>query len=391
MVFGIVVIGYNRMESLHRLLTALDGAQYGNERPLLIISLDRCNDEIVRQKMLKIAEGFSWNYGKKEIIAYDIRLGLKEHILKCGGYMEKYNLDALIVFEDDVEPSRAFFNYAKQAAEYYENDDRIAGISLYSYRRNVVSNMPFMPAYSNSDVYYMNLAQSWGQVWIRSKWEEFIKWYQINANKEPDSSGVPSWICAWPSESSWLKYHIWYCIEKKKYFVYPYKSLTTNYMDEGEHSGIASTLFQVPMEENPDYQYVFERLSDSSVKYDAYFEREMSSWDRHGSKTIIDLYGSKYHDQRYSGYDKAITTLLLDYKIDATFGLCKKPHEVNAITNTQGEGIFLYDLSVKEKNKYLVENIRSKRRYYYCENDNIKDYLTLCIRLIIEKLRKRIR
>ena len=138
--YGIVAIGYNRKKSLQRLLEALNHVDYQEYAPILIISLDYSGV----LDIIKTAEEFRWDYGEKIVKSYEKQQGLRKHILKCGDYIDEYQLDAIAVFEDDIVPSPAFFSYMVQAVQYYKDDMEIAGISLYTHLWNVNQEMPEM-------------------------------------------------------------------------------------------------------------------------------------------------------------------------------------------------------------------------------------------------------
>ena len=129
---GIVAIGYNRLESLKRLLMTLKRVDYKEDRVTLIISLDFNENNDVKD----FASKFQWPYGDKILRFSHKKLGLRRHVLQCGNYLNEYNLDAIAVFEDDIVPSVAFYNYMRQAVAYYQNVAEVAGIALYSFRIN---------------------------------------------------------------------------------------------------------------------------------------------------------------------------------------------------------------------------------------------------------------
>ena len=133
--------------------------------------------------------------------------------------MDKYDLDAMVVLEDDIYPSKAFFSYVKNMSEKYIYDDRIEGVSLYSFARNPMTLDEFAAADTWMDVYFMQFACSWGQVWFREKWKKFKKWYLEHSDSEPNKLVVPDAVAKWP-ESSWLKHHIRYCAENNRFFVF---------------------------------------------------------------------------------------------------------------------------------------------------------------------------
>ena len=333
---GIVVIGYNRKDSIQRLLNRLNVCFYENKEVPLVISLDNCGTDEVQ----KCAESFEWKFGQKIIRTYKKRLGLKNHILKCGDFINEFNWDAAVVFEDDVYPSIGFYNFASQAVEYYAHDERIAGISLYSHQWNIHKDLPFQ-AFSNgkSEVYFLQVAQCWGQVWMKKQWNSFSEWYQTHEEFNP-SSDVPSTYSSWP-KSSWLKYHNQYCVENGKYFVYPYQGLSTCFSDAGEHAAFSSSVFQTTMEECKDRTYRFDDL-EAGIVYDAFFEsiniKSMLERKMQDSVTV-DLYGEKTKlDSRY-----ILTTKSLPYIVVESYGLDLRPMECNVINTIKGSAIKLYD------------------------------------------------
>ena len=344
--YGIVTIGYNRPSSLRRLLEALNKAEYKGYEVLLIISLDYSEMPEINE----MAEKFIWRHGNKIVKAYTERQGLRKHVLQCGGYMEEYALDAMAVFEDDVFPSPAFFNYMVQAVDFYGDCEDIAGISLYTHLWNEVSSMPFQPMYSGKDVYFMQYAQSWGQIWLPRQWKQFKEWYQEHSEVFREAPGVPATVSEW-KDSSWLKYHIRYCVEKNKYFVYPYESLTTNFTEIGTHNLYKTALYQVPLQTNSQKKYQFGLLYDNqSVVYDAFFENQRlaEAIKIPYEELCVDLYGSK-SDRKGKKY--WLTMQCANYKLEHTYGLSLRPHELNVILDIPGTEVKLYNLSCPEEEK----------------------------------------
>lgn len=339
---GIVVVAYNNVEGLSRLLESLSSAKY-HEIVDLVISIDHGGSSRVEI----IAKKYTWKYGHKTIKTYPQNLGLRQHILSCGNFMNEYSWDAMVVLEDDIVVAPGFYNYTSQVVEFYRQNPRIAGISLYKHEINILAKKPFVPVKKGADVYFMQYAQSWGQVWLRESWKSFIQWLQDEKYKYIPESDIPANVIGW--KNSWLKYHIMYCISENKYFVYPYFSLTTNYSDPGAHRVISSTAFQVPMDYAESKKYTFTQIDDDeAIVYDAFFENKKLGVTLTGidhSMLDIDLYGKKKTHNRY-----LLTEQRYDYKIIRTWGRKLRPHEMNIVMDVNGEDIFLYDTSVAEKN-----------------------------------------
>ena len=339
---AIVVIGYNRINSIKRLLLSLENAYYDNDNIDLIISIDKSDTDIIET----YADQYQWKYGRKKVIKHKENLGLRTHILSLGVWFDEY--DALIILEDDVVVSQSFYCFAKQTVNQYGNCSDIAGIGLYSYKMNYITDLPFEPIKDNNDVYFMKCAMSWGQIWLKKQWKEFISWYHENIDFKY-SANIPYRLFSWP-KSSWLKYHTRYCIENNKYFVYPYYSLSTNYSDVGEHNNDTNnnTLYQVPLVMDLKKEFILPNFDENIIKYDGYFELE-NLYQILGlaqKDTCIDLYNSKKnkYNKRYW-----LTTQNLPYHIIRSYGLNFRPAEANIILNSTGNDIKLYDTRYRTK------------------------------------------
>ena len=81
-------------------------------------------------------------------------------MLKCGDYAEKYG--SVIVLEDDLYVSPFFYVCASAALDYYEKDERIAGISLFNLPYSQSWKLPFVPLQDDSDVYFKQVPASLG-------------------------------------------------------------------------------------------------------------------------------------------------------------------------------------------------------------------------------------
>ena len=379
--YAIVVVGYNRTNGILRLLNSLEKAEYGEDKVTLIISLDNCGNDSVEKAVAKAA----WSHGDKIIRTFPERQGLRKHILACGEYLNEY--EAIAVLEDDLVVSPAFYSYMAQSIEYYKGDSEVAGISLYTHGMNVNAELPFVPAVNSCDVYFQQFAQSWGQIWIRESWMEFKKWYQENHDKPIADVTVPEFVSSW-SDNSWLKYHIKYCIENKKYFVYPYTSLTTCFSDKGQHSAGSNDFYQVRLMMDSQKEYHFGRLDDVVV-YDAFFERcDMYRFlNCKEDELCVDLYGTKNNRQEKRYW---LTRMQLPYETVRQFGLCMRPHENNVIFNIEGEDIYLYDTvksaAIIKKSKWKENN--KIVQYYYNFNADFKKALSYIVWKIQRKLKR---
>lgn len=377
---AIVVVAYNRSKSLTRVLRSLDNAVY-NSSVTLIISIDNGDNKDI----LNIANDFKWKYGLKKVIYRKKNLGLKKHILTCAEYSEEFG--SIIMLEDDIYVSRYFYVYTQEAIKEYMNDDKIAGISLYSHMYNVVAFQPFMPIADCSDVYFMQFASSWGQCWTDKQWINFKEWMKANDGTISIKDNMSLSIIKW-SDSSWLKYFIKYLVDNNKYFVYPRVSFTTNFSDAGTHVQGESYDYQVNLA-NGFNNFKFESLEKSLSIYDVYFEIKPAIINKFNDELKeynyeVDLYGKKRLDMIKKEY--ILTSRSVKNKI-MSFGRNLKPLENNIINNIKGEKLYLAKvIDVKDEDK-TNKKIIDEFNYFYTNTVSWK----YCIELLKYKLRCRMK
>jgi len=331
----IVVVAFNRPKSLERLLFSLKQAK-NIENAKLIISIDHDEPKTVLVK--KIADDFIWPFGEKEVIYHNQRLGLRRHVLQCGDFAKTYG--SVIILEDDLFVSPYFYDYTVQALSYYDNDERIGGISLFNPPREELYEKPFVPINDNSDVYFMQFPSSLGQAWTGKQWEHFREWY----NNEPDISVIhlPDKVFTWP-ETSWKKYFCAFLVKFNKFVAFPKISLTTNFNDPGSnmkfnvnHEG--QTQLKIG---NSNFRFI--NLRDSYCIYDVYFEimqeglnKIIQGLDEYPYE--MDLYGRKNIEKITKPY--IITTRQIINPINS-YKRALKPHEMNVIFKLKGTDIHL--------------------------------------------------
>ena len=337
---AIVVIAYNRKAPLLRLLKSLNEACYpeGKDIPL-IISIDKSDSDEVE----RAAQDFEWKHGSKEVRLKEENLGLKKHVLSCGDISEEFG--SVIMLEDDLFVSKAFYFYTLAALKKSRHDERVGGISLYNHRLNVHAREPFEAADDGYDNYFIQFASSWGQAFLKEQWASFREWFEAHKNEAVEADNVPENVSSW-SEKSWLKYYIKYLIDTDRFFSYPRISLTTNFGDEGTHAESSVNDLQVPLaglKKGAVSDYRISTPDESLSVYDAYFENMCLTDflpDDIRNDVTIDLYGTKQAGLhgRY-----LLTSKALPHKLLKSFGLKMRPIDANIIHDVNGFDLFLYD------------------------------------------------
>ena len=340
----IVVVAYRRLDTLSRLLESVNNGYYSSNDVRLIISIDYHKEN---QDVINYSEGYNWLHGEKIVVKHDANLGLRKHIIECGDYALKY--DSIIILEDDEVVAPNFYEYARLAQDYYADEERVAGVSLYSHEWNIYAGKKFQPIKKTGDVFFGQFSCTWGQSWTSSQWSLFKEWYANNDEIIVDEK-LPSPIYAW--KESWGKYFIRYLVETDRYYVLPYHAYSTVYGVPGVHSKHVELDVQVSLNQGMDSPR-FTRFDDGS-HYDSFFENKdlveviSKRYNISPDEICIDIYGSnrkEYFNRRY-----ILTTKKLNYKVIDSFELNSRPQEMSVITNSQGNSVMLYDRSVACKN-----------------------------------------
>lgn len=364
----IVVAAYNREIPLKRILKSISSSVFPDKNINLVISIDKSEND----KVLEIANEFQWEWGQKKVIEHSKNLGLRSHILKCGDLTEIY--DSIILLEDDLYVSPYFYIYAQKALNFYSEEERVAGISLYSHRYNETAFMRFTPLKDKHDSYFMQIPSSWGQAWSKKHWRSFRYWYDIHHTEKITSKDlVPPNVTLWP-ETSWKKYYFKYVIEENKYFVYPYRAFSTNCADVGTHHVDNRTCLQEPLEMLQS-DYKFPEFGASYIVYDSHCELndgslKLISPDLASYDFEVDFYGTK--DLNKVRKEFLITSKKFSGNPIRSFGRSFKPHEMNVVFGNEGSTFHLI-----RKEDAITEPFRmidsTRNSYYY----DIPEFLLL--------------
>jgi len=347
---AVVVVAYNRVAPLQRLLHSLSQARYPESAAIpLVISIDFSGSQDVKQ----VAEGFEWAHGPKRVVAHEARLGLRAHVLKCGDLSEEYG--AIILLEDDLTVSPAYYDFTLQALEAYAQEPGVSGISLYRNGTNPEFKkkkfeMVFSPVHDGFDNYFVQHVATWGQCWTSLQWREFRKWLALRPENAPaDNSLLPPSIRSWSDSSSWAKLFQLYMIESGTYFVFPRIALSTNWGEAGTNFRSDTSRYQVPLLMELR-EWKFSPLNQSLSIYDVQFEILPACLKRAnpalaGFDFETDLCAVKEPDRIQKPYVLTSRELEGCNEVALTFCATLFPLEMNVLLPSEGTGIRLVPTS----------------------------------------------
>lgn len=356
---AICCIGYNRPDSMRRLLNSVVSAVYDDDNIPLIISIDESD---MSDEVEAVARSFSWEHGEMIIKRYPQRMGLKEHCLRCGDLSQEYG--ALIFLEDDVIVAPGYYRYTKAAVNYYKDNSKVLGVSLYTQKWVQDMNNDFIPAHLGYDTFFLQRDISHGQCWLASGWKSFREWYEANKEHLPEyDARVPRCVYGWKTKTSWSKYMSFFLVEKDVYYACPYQAFATNMSEVGIHAKRTTDICQVPLSVGRSDVFRFGDFSNTAV-YDAIFERKdryvYDIKDIPFSDICMDLYGMKYD---WSGYRYLLSSQTLNYEVVHSYGINMEPLENNVIYDVPGDSIRLYKVPDEYKgfeNAYQIGKLGSR-------------------------------
>lgn len=331
---AVVVAAYDRPLSLHRLLKSLANAQYGH--PVrLVISIDAGGQEwaTVRQ----VAQEFEWSFGEKEIVCHEQHLGLIGNVFFCGDLSQRFG--SVILLEDDLLVSPAFYNFAEQALVYYADEKSVAGISLNTLWFNGFTHHPFVPYLDGNDAFFMQTAWFQGQAYSRRQWAEFRSWYGRGEHQIRPEDGMHELFASFPP-TDWFPLKTKYLVDSDHFYVFPRHSLTTNFGERGTHFVQRTDFFQVPLQ-SVSSELRLSPIRESVAVYDSFQELVPSRLNRlcdqfDGYDYVLDLNGARSLQNIPTEY--VLTTKMCRSPL-LSYGKHMWPLVANVIEGVPGNGI----------------------------------------------------
>jgi len=330
----IVIPAYNRPASLDRLLASAANAVYPAGVPL-VISIDWGGDRM--EEVRRVATDYHWPHGEKRIINHQRHLGLTGNVFFCGDLSQQ--LGDIILLEDDLYVSPSYYAYARQALDYYREDDRISGISLNALWFNGYTHQPFIPYLDDADVYFLQVPWYQGQAYTKEKWSAFARWRMRPDSANSYQQPLHEMFASFPA-TDWFPLKTRYLSDTGRYYVMPRQSLTTNFGERGTHFSRETRFFQVPLQ-TLRHSFRLHGLDDAVAVYDSFQEILPDRLNRltvalAGYEFDIDLNATK--SPKNLKHEYVLTTRRCSSP-RATFAKVMRPMEANVIEAVTGKGI----------------------------------------------------
>ena len=125
----VVVITFNRANSLKRLLDSLNKAEYAGDGVKVEIWIDRSQTGVIHEPTVDVAKNFQFFHGSSEVIIRPVHAGLYGQWLTTWHPMLT-TTEIAVILEDDITVSPYFYKYLKTAHKKYDSFPDINGYSL---------------------------------------------------------------------------------------------------------------------------------------------------------------------------------------------------------------------------------------------------------------------
>ena len=188
----IVVLAYNRAESLRKCLMSLNTVDYEGSKVSLHVWIDRHNEtNTLHAPTLKVATTFTFLYGTYSYHIQPNHVGIQGQWLNTWRPSKNCTEIALIL-EDDMTVSRYFWRWLRAAHVAYGNRADVSGYGLaHPGMEHVHATFLDIPAMYN--VYLYRVICTWGFAPRAESWRQFQNWFyekEQNASFHPLVEGI---------------------------------------------------------------------------------------------------------------------------------------------------------------------------------------------------------
>jgi hypothetical protein len=216
--FRIIVMTYNRKDSLVKLLKSLEDLELDGDSAALEIFLDRSKkDNTYHNQTYEAAKDFSWNRGLKRVHVWDSHVGI------YGQWIDSWRPrqgEIALILEDDMSVSKHCYRWLKAAHAFYGPRTDISGYTLQSSNVNSAKGGKRISAPKDQPAFLYRVLGSWGFSPHPGRWQEFQDWYHELKSDVSFHPYVPGLVMTnWYKEfekkkkkhdSMWTMWHIWF-------------------------------------------------------------------------------------------------------------------------------------------------------------------------------------
>ncbi|XP_053390575.1 uncharacterized protein LOC128553450 [Mercenaria mercenaria] len=244
----LIIITYDRSDSLLRLLKSLDRADYGRDRVCFDIWIDRSKLQSVHSETLQSALNFKFSKGKCNVYVHPVHVGITGQWLSTWSPAQKSS-EIAVILEDDLTVSPYFYRYLKLVHKKYGDRRDIYGFSLQGSNIKHSDGMCCLNVSLQHTVFlYPTLGTSGFSPNTRN-WLQFLAWFKEITRRSIDviplikNHIAVTWYKQLKrkgkADSMWELEYLYYTQSKKEFTLYPnfpgLQGFTFNWFENGLH------------------------------------------------------------------------------------------------------------------------------------------------------------
>ena len=247
----VIVLTFNRPESLARCLSSLNEAEYDGDKIVIDIWLDRSNDrqETVDEKTYLVAKKYTFPHGEVKVHNHTRHVGIVGQWLKTWN-VDKSGKEIAMFVEDDITVSKYFYKWLKAVHSKYDKYLNVNGYSTQGVSMRHNGDPGYLQGPSDHICFLYPVLGTWGFSPNRQNWIQFVSWY-VHASQVPGfqplvpgilpSKWYSSFVKQGRTDRMWSIWHIHYAWKNTEYTLYPNlpgrEGLTINWKEKGLNYG----------------------------------------------------------------------------------------------------------------------------------------------------------
>ena len=186
--FRVIVITFNRANSLYTLLKSLDLLELDGASASMEIWIDRSrHNNSVHRETLDIARSFNWTRGVKRVHVQRRHVGIYGQWIDTWRPMPRGN-ELGVILEDDMSVSPYIYHWIKAAHQKYGPRKDVAGYTLQSEGVGNFVNLDPIRGPKSHTAYMFRMIGTWGYAPRPDTWITFQNWYHrtsVNPDYHP--------------------------------------------------------------------------------------------------------------------------------------------------------------------------------------------------------------
>ncbi|XP_041356334.1 uncharacterized protein LOC121373678 [Gigantopelta aegis] len=243
----IIVLTFDRPESLARCLSSLNEAEYGGDKVIIDVWVDRAKGEreTIHPETYRVAKKFTFRHGEVKVHNHSRHVGLHGQWLNTWD-VQNSGKEIAIFIEDDTAVSRHFYKWLKAVHKKYARYPNVNGFSTQGVSIRHSGDPGYLTGPADHVCFLYPVLGTWGFSPNRQNWLKFIDWY-THASKDPNfqphvpgilpSKWYSSFVKRGRTDRMWSIWHIYYAWKNTEYTLYPNlpgrQGLTINWKEKG--------------------------------------------------------------------------------------------------------------------------------------------------------------